>query len=119
MRKSTFLAGEKRVIRTMCRGRFGFSRFLSKRKYSMQEIQTQQSHVGILQMQLLFVHQLIRFIARVDAAQQPTETLITITSRLSPQGSELQQVVIILLAVARILITQHHQQVGPTQNVLV
>ena len=78
----------------------------------------QQSRVGILQTQLLFVHPLVRFIAQVDGVRQLTGTSITITSRRLPVELALQQVVIIPPAVARILITQHHQQAVLTRNVL-
>ena len=78
----------------------------------------QQSHAGILQIKPLFVHPLVRSTAQVDGVRQLTETLITTTNRQLPVELALQQVVIILLAVARILITQHHQQVDLTRNVL-
>jgi hypothetical protein len=118
MRRSIFQVVGKRVIRTMCRGHFDYSRFLSNRKYSMLGIRMQQSRVGILQTQLLFVHPLVRFIAQVDGVRQLTGILTTTTSHRLPVELVLQQVVIIPPAVARILIMQHHQQVGPTRNVL-
>jgi hypothetical protein len=117
MRRSIFQVVGKRVIRTMCHGHFDYSRFLSNRKYSMRGIQMKQSHVGIVQMQLLFVHPLVRFIAQVDGVRQLTGILITITSRRLPVELALQQVVIIPPAVARILITQRQQQVVLTRNV--
>jgi hypothetical protein len=118
MRRSIFQVVGKRVIRTMCRGHFEYSLFLSNRKYSIPGIRIQQSHVGIVQMQLLFVHPLVRSTAQVDVVRQLTGTSITITSRRLPVELALQQVLIIRPAVARILITQHHQQAVLTRNVL-
>jgi hypothetical protein len=76
-----------------------------------------QSHVGIVQMQLLFVHPLVRFTAQVDGVRQLTGTSITITSRQLPVELALQQVEIILPAVAHILTMQHHRQVDLTRSV--
>ena len=119
MHRSIFQVVVRRVIRTMCRGPSGCSRFLSNRKYSMREIWTQRFHVGIVQIRPLFEHQSIHFTARVDAVPLLIETSITTTNRQFPVELALQQVATILHAVGRILITQRQQQVGLTRNVQV
>ena len=79
---------------------------------------TNSPMLGPIQIRLLFVHPLVRFIAQVDGVRQLTGILTTTTShQLAPMELVLQQVVIILPAVARILITQHRRMVAPTRNV--
>jgi hypothetical protein len=60
---------------------------------------------------------LVRFTAQADGVRQPTGTSTTIISRRLPVELVLQQVAIILPAVAHILTMQRHHQVDLTRSV--